>query len=276
MTYFNTASLGILIGLGACLVTGCGEEEGGSLFGAGGRDGGAPTSDGAAGGVCTTGTSQACECEPDEQGTVRTGTQACYEGQWFDCHCNELIELGPPSLDGVCKAGRYEGDFSGIYTSGFTFIGVPIPVFALDPTGAPGLAFTLNKKEQAAGQEFNIYTISDGYVKGTADGLFPFEGALTGELDCATKTFTGTLKGGYCVTLCAGVNEAAFEGPVVGYYDSEGFQFTGGTWDLTETDGNSGAFGAYGGMGEWNAVWVGDGTVDTTTGTTVDGGAGAP
>ncbi|MFT3926537.1 MAG: hypothetical protein QM778_28590 [Myxococcales bacterium] len=69
--------------------------------------------------------------------------------------------------------------------------------------------------------------ISDGYVKGTADGLFPFEGKLTGTLNCKTKEFHATLDGGYAVLFqgLGGLNEAKFKGPVLGVYDVKSGSF---------------------------------------------------
>jgi hypothetical protein len=197
------------------------------------------------------------------------GTQLCSSGAWLACICSPA----PGSTSGAsaddCKPGRYEGDFSGLYSSGYTFVGVPIPVFGLDAEG-PGLAFTLNAQQGDGVSEFSTFTISDGYVRGTADGAFPFEGALSGMLDCRTKMFTGTLSGGYCVGPCADVNEAKFSGPITGRYDGTSFTFTGGTWHLVE-EGEADPLGFdFGGDGDWNAHWVGEGSVD------VDSGVSAP
>jgi hypothetical protein len=110
-----------------------------------------------------------------------------------------------------------------MYNSAFSPF--PIPVWAFNISGKPGLAFTLNASGEVsqAGDEFGgELEISDGYVKGTADGLFPFEGKLTGKLNCRTREFNATLDGGYALLLegvFGGLNEAKFKGPVLGKYD---------------------------------------------------------
>jgi len=258
--------------LSAVVAFGCGDEPRGEIIDPGVKtpspvEAGVPAT-----GACVDGSVQQCDC-PEGSTGPRIGIQSCYAERWLECHCDAPA---PPTTaaSGACKAGRYEGSFSGAYTSGYTFIGIPIPIFSVDFTGKPGLAFTLNQTQTSIGEEFSTLTISDGYVTGTADGLFPIEGVLTGTLDCKSKKFTGTLSGGYCVGICAGledINEAEFEGPVVGYYDTDGFKFTSGTWDLLEVEGNSGVFGAYGGSGEWSAEWVGEGSVDLSTGETTEG-----
>lgn len=202
---------------------------------------------------CSDGQSRACSCPSADGGAPRAGTQACFSGFWLICDCGDLVSAE------ACRAGRYEGDFEGLYSSGYTFIGVPIPVFALDAAG-PGLGFTLNA-QQGSG-EIPSYTISDGYVRGTADGIFPFEGALSGTLDCVTKTFSGTLTGGYCVGPCLGINEAKFSGPVHGTYDGISFSFTAGTWELVEEGSDQAIAFEFGGSGAWNAHWVAEGSVD--------------
>ena len=261
------------LALGVLSAAGCGGDEAGEVIPQSSTEEEAAV---APNGACVDGSVQQCECPPtaSDAGGPRYGVQSCFSERWLECHCESSSSPPVTAGGGACKAGRYEGTFMGTYTSGYTFIGVPIPIYSVDLTGKPGLAFTLNQTEMSIGEEFSVLTISDGYVTGTADGLFPIEGVLTGTLDCETKKFTGTLRGGYCVGICAGltgVNEAEFEGPVVGYYDTDGFTFTSGTWDLLEVEGNSGVFGAYGGSGEWSAAWVGEGSVDLSTGETTVG-----
>jgi hypothetical protein len=210
---------------------------------------------------CSHGQSRACTCASPDGGPPTPSTQECFNGFWLICDCQ--TSSGDSPTTGECRAGKYEGGFDGFYSSGYTFVGVPIPVFGLDAVG-PGLGFTLNA--QQGGGEIPTFTISDGYVRGTADGLFPFEGVLTGTLDCQTKTFTGTLTGGYCVGPCVGVNEAKFSGPVHGTYDGTTFSFTAGTWELTEEGGDQALAFEFGGSGAWNAAWVGEGSVDVDSG----------
>lgn len=220
--------------------------------------GGNNNTPGVIGDECEPGSYEACNCA-NADGTTRESTRACVGGYWHGCSCFDESTL---DLDGDCLPGRYEGDFWGFYTSSFTFVGVPIPVFSLSATNEPGLAFTLHSSGAVPepGQEFvEQLEISDGYVKGTADGLFPFEGKLTGKLDCATKKFEAILDGGYCLIGCAGigVNQADFEGPVVGYYDSANKEFAKSTWSLVEETPLQGVVFGFGGEGEWSAKWVG-------------------
>jgi hypothetical protein len=210
---------------------------------------------------CAPGESRACTCPGMDGAVPRASTQDCLNGFWLICEC--YASPAEPAAVGDCRAGRYEGNFAGWYSSGYTFIGVPIPVFALDVTG-PGLGFTLNA--QQGGGEIPTFTISDGYVRGTADGIFPFEGALTGTLDCQTKIFSGTLTGGYCVGPCLALNEAMFSGPVQGTYDGTTFSFGAGTWSLMEEGGEAALAFEFGGSGEWDAKWVGEGSVDVDSG----------
>lgn len=221
------------------------------------------TSDaGAAGAMveCSEGQTRACSCPARDGSAPRPSSQSCFSGFWLICDCHSTADQ---ATAGDCRAGHYEGDFDGFYSSAYTFVGVPIPVFALDATG-PGLGFTLNA--QQGGGEIPTFTISDGYVRGTADGVFPFEGVLTGTLDCSTKTFTGTLTGGYCVGPCVGLNEGKFSGPVQGTYDGTTFSFTAGTWELTEEGSDQALAFEFGGSGNWSAKWVSEGSVDVDSG----------
>jgi hypothetical protein len=230
-------------------LSGCGEDPGDVTSGTppvGGDAGGTP----AQGGTCPATASENCNCT--NQGAVSQGTRTCYQGIWSTCSC-----MAAPVVTGNsdCKAGHYEGDFNGTYRSGF-LLGGGIPVFALDVTLQPALKFTL--QEQIGGDaEFPVYKIGDGAIHGTADGLFPFDAALTGTLDCRTKTLTGMMDGGYSIILPAGVNEGKFIGPVTGNYDSSNHTFTSGTWTLHEDDSLMiSVLGMTGGEGVWTAKWV--------------------
>ncbi|HEX6245635.1 MAG TPA: hypothetical protein VFZ61_32145, partial [Polyangiales bacterium] len=226
--------------------TGCGDEPEPVVVGGGGgvtQDSGSPVNTG-----CPEISTESCNC-PDGS----SGSRACSSGTWTSCNC------GSPSVPvttvGACKAGHYEGDFSGFYRSGF-ILGAPIPVFALDISLEPALKFTLEEKV-GGDAEFPTYVISDGYIKGTANGLFPFEAKLTGTLDCRTKTLTGQMDGGYSILLPLGLNQGVFIGPVMGSYNSDDHSFTSGTWDLEEDDSlGISVVGDPGGEGTWTAKWV--------------------
>lgn len=209
---------------------------------------------GGGGATCTAGQSEGCTClSPDGSGSV-TGMRSCAGGVWQSCAC--AAPSAPTTVQDECLAGRYEGNFSGFYSSGFAG-GVPIPVVALDLSGKPGLAFTL-LRSGSGDDEFATYTISDGYLEGNADGAFPIKGVITGTLDCKTRRFNGTLKGSYSILVPLGLNEGQFEGPVTGEYDVTTHTFKFGTWKVMEgedivTDFVSDA----GGEGEWDAMFVG-------------------
>lgn len=149
---------------------------------------------------------------------------------------------------GTCEAGKYSGKFTGIYLPQ-TAYAAPIPVFDLANGDRPGLAFTL--EQSANGEELQI---ANGYVKGTADGLFPFDAALTGTLDCKTSTFTGVLDGYYKIPIPFVEGPYKFKGPVTGKYDKNAHVFLLGTWTVGEYDPPP-ILPIYGGQGEWNAVW---------------------
>ena len=161
---------------------------------------------------------------------------------------------------GTCKAGHYAGQFSGLYASGLTFVGVPIPV-------AGNLSLTL---AQSADGEF--FTITGGKICGTADGLFPFKAEVTGTLDCATgKLVGGRLTNGAYYLGLPGIPGGTFEGPFPATYDKLTNAFTG-TWKVYEPK-EATPEPIYGGSGDWNASL---GAATTTSQAGCVGDAGAP
>jgi hypothetical protein len=231
-------------------VSGCGEDPGDVVSGPGAQpvaDSGAPV---VAASCAASASSETCDC--NNGGVVSQGTRSCYQGTWTTCSC----QAAPPVVNsGDCKAGHYEGDFEGWYRSGF-ILGLAIPVYALDISFGPALKFTL--EEQVGGDaEFPVYKIADGEINGTADFVFPFKAALTGTLDCRTKTLTGEMDGGYSIVLPVGINEGKFIGPVTGQYNATDHSFSGGTWTLHEEDAlGISVLGMTGGEGTWKAKWV--------------------
>ncbi len=294
--------LGLLTTCVAAVTVGCGEDDPAIAGGNGSISRGDDDSES---GECRSETEAECDC-PDGS----TGSKYCYNGSWLGCSCRGADGEGSGIAGADCKPGRYEGEFFGYYFSSYTGATFPIPVWALGGLdGKPGLAFTLNANGGGLveGQEFaEELEISDGYVKGTADGLFPFEGKLTGKLNCKTKEFKATLKGGYAVLIgIPGVTTANFEGPVYGRYDTKtsafpcqkgtknfpkcddpvelrattaagdvvaGTKFPNpdypSTWELIEETTLTSPFPdiPLGGKGYWNAQWVGEGQIDTETG----------
>jgi hypothetical protein len=141
---------------------------------------------------------------------------------------------------GSCKAGHYTGSFSGMYASGLTFVGVPIPV-------AGNLDLTL--AESADGE---FFTISGGKLSGVADGLFPFSADVSGTLDCKkAELVDGKLSNGIYDLGVQGVQGGTFEGPFPATYDKLTSAFTG-TWKVYEPKMTTPP-PIYGGSGDWNA-----------------------
>ena len=197
-----------------------------------------------------------------------------------DAAASEAGTLLPPLFDGAvllqsdaslaagggCKAGHYTGMFSGTYSSFLTFVGVPIPVVG-------NVDLTLQQSVTSNG-EFSMYTISNGTVSGTADGIVAqYQCDIVGTLDCrAKKLVNGGLRNCiYCVGTffddagtCLGI-AGSFEGPLTADYDTSTFSFVNGTWNGSEeiTDGgamvsDSGYLGPgnYGGSGTWSAQYT--------------------
>jgi hypothetical protein len=263
------------------LALGCGEEPA-PVYATG--DGGAAIMVAPDGG-CYDGQTTACTCN-DEQNRGKAGTQQCFSNTWLLCNCNAATQ-GPVSVAGDCLPGRYEGNFTGLYYSGFAPGGFPVPVIGIDVSGLPPLTLTL--RESGGGgngaTEFATYSVSDGVVKGTADGIFPFEGTITGELNCASKLFKGTFTGRYSLGIDIGtvsdINQGFFVGPVTAVYDGVKHTFKPGTWDVLETAGQGGAgagagwgftIAKLGGNGDWYADYKGAATSDAGVQPVVDAG----
>lgn len=148
------------------------------------------------------------------------------------------------ATSGSCKSGHYSGSFAGMYASGLTFVGVPIPV-------SGNLDLTLN---QAASGEF--FTVSGGKLSGVADGLFPFSADVSGTLDCAKgQLVDGKLSNGIYNLGVQGVQGGTFEGPMPANYDKLTHAFTG-TWQVFEPKMSTPP-PIYGGSGTWQTAWVG-------------------
>ncbi|MFT3922065.1 MAG: hypothetical protein QM778_05990 [Myxococcales bacterium] len=287
----------------AALLSACGDSPATVVGGSQGSTGDGDDGSGG-GGECEGDGEEECSCDGGD-GEAGTGMRYCTGGYWTSCSCESS-----GAIVGDCKPGYYEGEFFGYYFSSYTGATSPIPVWALGGLeGKPGLYFTLNSdgEEPVPGQEFyDELTIQDGYVKGTADGLFPFEGKLTGKLDCRTLEFKATMTGGYAVLLnIPGVSTADFEGPVFGKYDVDTSSFPcqkgakkfpkcdddapvlataavgdavagtkfpkpnwPSTWELKEKTTLMSPYPniPLGGKGYWWAIWKSEGKVDTSTG----------
>lgn len=200
---------------------------------------------------CTSGTLRSCNC-----GNV---TQLCSAGRWAPCACDGGL---PPASPRSCKAGYYTGDFSGEYWSGVFDIGfgslVRVTINAKPVNGKPGLGMTLREGFTAddGGSGPPVYTVKDGCLIGTAEAVgteHPIFGTITGQLDCETGAFEGTLKGYYYLF---GVPQITykFEGPVRAAYKAEQQRLADGTWDVKEHQNSA---NAPGGSGTWDVAWAG-------------------
>jgi len=219
---------------------------------------------------CLTFETQACDC------AGIAGARVCVTGVWGRCSCEDgpVVDNGPggdPASNkrgdirwdwtptapmGGCRPGHYEGSFEGLYSSSLTFVGAAIPVFALDGTGMPGLEFDL--VPGAGGGE--ILSVSGGKMRGTANGLFPFQFDIVGNLDCGTRKFDAQLVNGF---YNVGPIMIGMEGPLTADYDPVTGSMVNGKWVVIEPNPPNQpltpnfAGGWYGGAGDWRASYVG-------------------
>jgi hypothetical protein len=106
------------------------------------------------------------------------------------------------SNDSRCKGGFYQGSFGGLYSSHLTLIGANIPVvgdvqLTLHQQGTGQQTCTFQGESE---QCSNIFSVQNGVIKGTADGLFPYYCTLTGTLGCKQqKLVDGWIDCTYCV-----------------------------------------------------------------------------
>jgi hypothetical protein len=195
---------------------------------------------------------------------------------------------------GPCKGGHYGGTFAGSYTSHLTGVGIPIPVVGdvnleLNQEGTAGQQCTVHGE---FAQCSDVFSLQNGVIQGTADGLFPYFCTMTGTLDCKDKVLDdGWIQCTYCIgpladgglacTLGNGVGGTTgigghFAGPLTANYDYGTLSFINGAWNgaeaLAGNDGGSpGPEGGslynylsdgglylgpndFGGIGTWNAT----------------------
>ena len=161
-----------------------------------------------------------------------------------------------------CKAGEYEGAFTGSYSSGL-IAGIALSVtgnvdLTLNQAGTPMMMCVV----QGEGFEScsDVFPVSGGSVTGVANQLamigdagiggFPYYCTLGGTLDCAKKLLVdGWIQCTYCVGPLADGGASCtigigghFAGPVTANYDAGSHAFVGGTWNGAEAlAGNDGA-----------------------------------
>ena len=214
--------------------SGSGAAGGSGTSGGTGGAGGTTTGTGAGGGTGGQGGGGASGAGGGDAGASDAGS--------IDASKPDIIFGWPETVPGLkCKAGRYQGTFTGTYASSAVIIPLPIPV-------AGDIDLTLI---QSANGE--IFEITNGKLSGLANLVFPFSADLVGKLNCKTSKLdpTTSLKNGNYIVLGASF---AFEGPFLGDYDKVAAAFVNGTWDVKEPNP------IYGGTGAWSANWIGSGT----------------
>jgi hypothetical protein len=167
----------------------------------------------------------------------------------------------PPVImtaDSLCKAGFYQGAFTGTYSSNLAF-GFPLTVsgnveLTLDQQGSADKDCMIDIVGEGITTETcnNVFTLSGGTITGVADkagsigdaavGGFPYFCQLTGTLDCAkTILDNGWIECTYCIGPLADGGGACdlfggrFAGPLTANYDTSTLAFTDGTWNGAES-----------------------------------------
>ncbi len=159
--------------------------------------------------------------------------------------------------DSACKAGFYQGTFTGTYSSHITVVGIGIPVtgnieLTLDQQGDSNQQCTIQTQGEGDITEScsDVFTLSGGIITGTADGLFPYYCTMTGTLDCAKQVLdNGWIECTYCaigviqdgggkastdpLAICDGAG-GNFAGVLKANYDTSTLSFTNGVWNGAE------------------------------------------
>jgi hypothetical protein len=159
--------------------------------------------------------------------------------------------------DSACKAGFYQGTFTGTYSSHITVVGVGIPVqgnveLTLNQQGSSDSQCTISIEGEGLTMEScsDVFTVSGGVITGVADGLFPYYCTMTGTLDCAKKILdNGWIECTYCavgvipdgggaakgdpLATCEGAG-GNFAGVFQANYDTSTLSFTDGVWNGAE------------------------------------------
>ena len=209
---------------------------------------------------CTTvdeGSARACTCTGGA-----AGRQICFGGKYTGCECATIPDGGgtPGGGGALCSAGYYTGDFDGKYKPGAFGFGIFMGFLEFEILGAavggvPALSFTLEKSSTGTGGEFETYTVKNGCMLGSAKAAGtdnPFVARLTGNLDCQTGIFDGTITGNYDF-IQSGV-KFQFTGPLSAQYQNPQKRLKDGIWNVKEPPALDGT-AAGGGGGMWDAIW---------------------
>ena len=189
---------------------------------------------------CNHGDTEDCTCGSDP------GARICIDGDFQDCECDTGADDPKDDgndLFGDCLPGRYEGNFEG--WAGFLIESTPVT--GLDLSGIPALV--LNLEQPGGSSEF--LEVGDGFMKGNANGTFPFEARIRGRLNCGELTFEGEIAGS--VQLFVDGFDNPFTGTMTSKYDPAKHAFTEGKWKVTGTSGDAGVDFGLTGSGKWSA-----------------------
>jgi hypothetical protein len=169
----------------------------------------------------------------------------------------DALPMGTMVASSACKAGFYQGTFTGDYSSHITVVGLGIPVtgnveLTLNQVGSSDKTCTIVVEGEGNTQEScnNVFTLSGGVISGTADGVFPYYCTMTGTLDCGAKPvldngwiectycafgviLDGSMAAGDPLANCTGAG-GNFAGPLKANYDTSTLSFTAGSWNGAE------------------------------------------
>jgi hypothetical protein len=236
----------------------------------------------------------------DDSGSPSSGSSESFSDDSSTTFFNDgsMVILPPNNDEGACKGGHYGGSFGGVYSSHITVFGIGIPVtgnveLQLNQVGSSNQTCTLTGETNITCN--NVFSLQDGVIQGTADGLFPYFCFMSGTLDCVKKVLVdGWIQCTYCLGPLAdgglacdlgnGVGGSTgvgghFAGPLTAQYNTATDSFVNGTWNgaeaLAGNDGGSptpeggpitnylndagyGGPGEFGGLGTWNATFGSD------------------
>ena len=165
------------------------------------------------------------------------------------------LPLATMFSDSACKAGFYEGTFTGTYSSHITVVGIGIPMsgnvdFTLNQEGTASQTCMIDVQGEGTTTEScnDVFTLSGGAITGTMDGLFPYYCTFTGTLDCTQNVLdNGWMECTYCAigvipdgggaggdALAATGAGGNFAGVLHANYDTTTLSFTDGVWNGAE------------------------------------------
>lgn len=181
-------------------------------------------------------------------------------------HVPDALPEATMVAESACKAGFYQGGFTGNYASSVA-LGIPLTVtgnveLTLNQEGTSMQNCTIVVQGEGTTTEHcsDVFTLSGGTITGVANeaamigdaaiGGYPYFCTMTGTLDCVTKTLVnGWIECTYCVvgpladggSSCALGGGGHFAGPITANYDTGTLAFTDGTWNGAEAlAGNDG------------------------------------